>query len=207
MGQLNGCLFANCVYMHHRCTARKSKMYGYKERKAAQVAAYFALEAGGSINVLKLAKLLYLAERESMSRYDEPLFFDKLVSMDYGPVTSMSLDRIKGFSESAHWTEFLTDRENHFVAINSDKTAEDFDDLSRSDTGILQYLWGKFGNFDRFELAQWTHDNCPEWEDPRGSSKSISHSIVFKFLNKPNAETLANDISAYRNLASVMDAV
>ena len=56
-------------------------MYGYKERKAAQTAAFFALRSGGSINILKLAKLLYLAERESMEKFDEPLFYDRLVSM------------------------------------------------------------------------------------------------------------------------------
>jgi hypothetical protein len=31
-------------------------MFGYQERKAGQAAAFFALKAGGRINVLKLAK-------------------------------------------------------------------------------------------------------------------------------------------------------
>ena len=68
----------------------KPRMYGYKERKAAQVAAYFALKEQGSINVLKLAKLLYLAERESMRLFDEPMFFDRLVSMEQLTLVKMN---------------------------------------------------------------------------------------------------------------------
>ena len=33
---------------------------------AAQLCAFFALKEGGGINIVKLMKLLYLAERESM---------------------------------------------------------------------------------------------------------------------------------------------
>jgi hypothetical protein len=51
---------------------------GYDVGKAAQAAAYFALKSGSSINVLKLCKLLYLAEREFMARYDTPMFYESL---------------------------------------------------------------------------------------------------------------------------------
>ncbi|CAH1681162.1 hypothetical protein BOSEA31B_15139 [Hyphomicrobiales bacterium] len=38
-------------------------MNAIKPRKAAHVTAYFAIREGGTIDALKLAKLLYLAER------------------------------------------------------------------------------------------------------------------------------------------------
>ena len=59
---------------------------GYKARKAAQVAAFFAIKSGGTVNVLKLMKLMYLSEREFISRYDVPMLFDRLVSMKNGPM-------------------------------------------------------------------------------------------------------------------------
>ena len=46
---------------------------GYDVRKAAQVAAFFAIKAGGKINKLRLVKLIYLADRQFMIRYDEPM--------------------------------------------------------------------------------------------------------------------------------------
>ena len=48
-------------------------LHGYSARKAAQVAAFFAIKEGGAINVLKLAKLLYLSDREHLSQYDFPI--------------------------------------------------------------------------------------------------------------------------------------
>ncbi len=40
----------------------------FNEKKAAQAAAYFLLRAGGRLDVLKLMKLLYLAERRSFEK-------------------------------------------------------------------------------------------------------------------------------------------
>jgi len=181
-------------------------MYGYKERKAAQTAAFFALQAGGSINILKLAKLLYLAERESMSKYDEPLFYDRLVSMDHGPVTSISLNHLNGLSESIHWPKFVTDGGSYNIDAVKGIDFANLDELSRADLSILKELWEKFADFTGFQLRDWTHFNCPEWENPNGSSKRISHSQIYKFLNKPKANERAQEIIAYRRLHSTLDA-
>src|SRR6266480_1606796 len=45
----------------------------FNVRKAAQMAAFFAKQEGGTINVLKLVKLVYLANRAAMEKYDFPL--------------------------------------------------------------------------------------------------------------------------------------
>jgi len=180
-------------------------MFGYKERKAAQVAAFFALKSNGSINVLKLAKLLYLAERESMRRFDEPLFYDKLVSMDHGPVASISLNNINGLIESPHWSEFIADRAGHEVGLVPGKGFADLDDLSKADLKILEDLWSTFGDYDRYALRDWTHNNCQEWENPCGSSEPIPHDRVFKFLGKNNADSLAEAVRAYRSIERALD--
>ncbi len=180
-------------------------MYGYKERKAAQVAAFFALKSGGTINVLKLTKLLYLSERESMSSFDEPMFYDRLVSMDFGPVTSITLNLINKNIENKHWSTFLGQRVDMDIEVTRDLDLTKLDDLSRADLLILNNLWNKFGHFDRFELAKWTHDNCPEWRNPNGSSLPIEHNYVFKFLGKENAEELAHDVSAYRKVSHTFE--
>ena len=72
----------------------------FNERKAAQAAAYLLCKAGGSLNVLKLVKLMYLAERESLRRYGETITGDALVSMRNGPVLSATLDHINGLVPS-----------------------------------------------------------------------------------------------------------
>src|SRR6266496_928616 len=71
----------------------------YDEAKAAQIATFFALRREGAIEVLTLAKLMYLAERASYERYAAPLTGDKLCSMEHGPVLSQTLNYIRGEGE------------------------------------------------------------------------------------------------------------
>lgn len=175
-------------------------MYGYDEHKAAQIAAYFALREGGQINVLKLAKLMYLAERESMEAFDEPMFYDKLVSMDHGPVASISLNHINGLIPSDVWPRFLKGRNGYDVVAADGLALENLDHLSRADLGLLESLWSRFGSFDQFRLRDWTHQHCLEWENPHGSSTAIPADRVFKFLKKAAPEMLADAVHEHRLL-------
>ncbi|HCY54240.1 MAG TPA: hypothetical protein DF715_01480 [Oceanicaulis sp.] len=177
----------------------------YNLRRAAQVAAYFANREGGAINVLKLAKLLYLAEREHLDRYDEPMFYDRWVSMEHGPVTSITLNLINGLTESDDWSQFITDRANHEVAATQPQLAlERYDQLSKADIAILDSLWAQFGHMDRFELRDYTHENCPEWEDPDRSSKPIPYERVLKFLRKADTAALASEIEGWQHTSRVL---
>ena len=179
--------------------------HAYSPRRAAQVAAYFAQCAGGRINVLKLAKLLYLAEREHLAKFDEPMLYDRLVSMDHGPVTSMTLNYISGYLESDDWSEFLTDRDNHEVAAAQPGLAvERYDQLSKADITILDSLWKQFGHMDRFELRDYTHDHCPEWEDPKGSSEPIPYERVLKYLGKKEFSSITEDIGRWNAASRVL---
>lgn len=66
----------------------------YREDKATQTAARLLSHAGGRLPVLKLMKLLYLAERRAIVEYGRPMVFDSYCSMPHGPVMSFTLDRI-----------------------------------------------------------------------------------------------------------------
>jgi uncharacterized phage-associated protein len=177
----------------------------YNVRKAAQVAAFFAKEQGGKINVLKLVKLIYLAHRESLKAFDAPILQDKFVSMDHGPVNSITLNFINGLiDEKDDWSEFITDRHGHFIALAKQSlNISDFDELSKADIKILKYIWERFGGMDGFQLAGYTHKHCPEWEDPHGSSTPIPIERVLKFLGKPAGVELARKIEAERLMDSI----
>jgi uncharacterized phage-associated protein len=177
-------------------------MSGYDVAKAAQVAAYFAIKSGGQINVLKLSKLLYLAEREYMRRYDEPMFYDRLVSMPDGPVASITLNLINGNTEDEVWQRYIQPRVGYDVSANPDIQECALDELSQADVEVLNSLWDQFGRMGKYELRDWTHkaENIPEWEDPEGSSSRILHSKVFRLLGKNDPESLSRDIEEFRAL-------
>ncbi len=174
----------------------------FKVRKAAQVAAYFAKAEGGSINVLKLVKLIYLADREFLERYDATILNDRFVSMNHGPVNSMTYDYIKGCEEDRdNWEEFINDRTGHRVGLARENiTEDDLGELSDAELAVLADVWRRFGHMNGFEIREWTHDNCPEWEDPNGSSQSIPFARVLSHLGKSNVRELAAGIEAERTL-------
>lgn len=177
-------------------------MSWFKTRKAAQIAAFFARKEGGTINLLKLVKLIYLANRRAMERYDYPLFDDYLYSMDHGPVNSTVLDLINGARKDAEeWEEFVTSRSHNNVGLRQKRRAfSDLDELSDADLGVLNFIWERFGKKDKWELVDYTHKHCPEWEHPRGTSVLIPYERIFKVLGKKHSLELAQQIENQRAL-------
>ena len=150
----------------------------FNEKKAAQVAAYFLFRAGGPLTVLKLTKLLYLAERGSLEQFGEPMIGDHPVSMPHGPVLSTTLDHINGMLASGEggWDSWIADRQGHFLALRDPqrvRSPEDLLELSQSDVAVLAAVWDQFGGMGQWALRDWTHEHCAEWRDPEGSSVPI----------------------------------
>lgn len=135
------------------------------------------------MDILKLVKLMYLADRESMEAYGFPITGDRMVSMPHGPVLSQTYDHIKGGLESCPdgWDAWVADLERKRVSLKQ-REDQDLDELSRADEGILESVWNRFGAMTGWELRAFTHDNCAEWVDPRGSSSAISYARVFEVL-------------------------
>lgn len=177
------------------------KVDGFNARKAAQVVAYFAKAQGGSINVLKLVKLVYLADRAFLAKYDATITNDRFVSMDHGPVNSATLDHIDGCQVDDAWEAIVTDRAGHQVGLtNPEISFDDLDELSEAEVEVLEETWGKFGGMTKYQVRDYTHKNCPEWEHPHGSSNPIPFERVLKFLGKENSPLLATRIESERAL-------
>ena len=180
----------------------KMTIPGYNIRKAAQVTAFFAIKQGGAIEVLKVAKLLYLADREFLSRYNFPILFDCFVSMPHGPVTSMTLNYINGMEEQRdHWEDFVVGRAGNKVGVSrQDMSFDELDELSDAEVHVLEATWDQFGHMSSWAVRNYTHANCPEWEDPHGSSNPIPYERVLKFLHKENSAEIADEIESQRSL-------
>ncbi|MFK5996906.1 MAG: Panacea domain-containing protein [Rhodobacterales bacterium] len=151
----------------------------YNPEKAAQTIAYFAMREGGSINVLKVIKLVYLADRESLRLRGHPIQDEPRFSLPHGPVNSTTLDHLNGaYRENQPvWQTVLKDRADNKVGLaNKGLTEAELDMLSKREISILSSVWDKLGHMDRFDLADWTHlpENVAEWQDPDGSRRAIS---------------------------------
>src|SRR5258706_13297651 len=89
--------------------------------KATEVACEFLQREGGSINIMKLVKLVYLLDRLSVARRGIPVVGGSYFSLTNGPITSEFLDLINSGRlwglEKCRWEEFVGDRQDHEVAL------------------------------------------------------------------------------------------
>lgn len=176
----------------------------FDERKVAQTAAYFLHKRGDAMSHLKLMKLLYLADRESMQVYGTPISEDRMVSMPHGPVLSQTFDLMSGStrSQSGGWEEWIADIQDHEVRLRKPVDPENLGRLSDADIDILDQVWERFGHMSRWEIRDYTHDYCPEWKDPNGSSVPLQPLEVFKALghDPEQARELADELQQKRKI-------
>ena len=181
----------------------RRKLVGFKSRKAAQIAAFFANIGNGSIKKLKLAKLIYLAEREFLYKYKLPMLFDEFYSLPHGPVCSNALDGINGRLDKKEWDEFIR---RHGVEISCRKplNRSDADQISDAEYDVLNSVWSSFGWMNASEIRNYTHKNCPEYQELNSGRLPISYEDVFKALGfLDEADSLANNIADLRRLDSL----
>lgn len=141
------------------------RLVGYRARKAAQVAAYFLQNADGQMDKLKLIKLLYITERESVRKRGRPMLYDEYYSLKDGPICSNALNGLNLASDEKIWSQYLKLDGNEKRLLDHLLTADDLDEISLSDRKILDEVWATYGRMKTSEIRNWTHKNCPEYTE------------------------------------------
>ena len=162
------------------------------ERKVAQMAAYFISREGGSMPILKLMKLLYLSERESLKLYCIPMTGDHAVSMDLGPVLSNAYNLANNtsiYSVEDGWGFWMAPRNGNDITLKDKKNVceDNLDELSKADMQVLDSVWEQFGQYNEWKLSTYTHD-LKEWENPYGTSIQIHYKDIFVALDYEEEE-------------------
>jgi uncharacterized phage-associated protein len=152
----------------------------YREDKATQAAARLLQFRGGRMSHLKLIKLLYIVERESLIRFGVPVMYDSYASLPYGPIPSATLDRINEpeFYSDGYWNRHIAPKVNNEVSLRESTTVPN-DQLSRVEESLIDEVYSTYGNLTRCELVDLTH-TFPEYQDPQGSSIPIDPSDILR---------------------------
>jgi uncharacterized phage-associated protein len=189
-----------------------TNMATFNARKSAQVISFFIGKTGHHhINILKVVKLVYLADRRSIKKFGFPILDEERVSMPNGPVNSTTYSHACGEYDldACGWSEYLEDRAHHEIGAKKSLALEDLDELSEADIACLDETWAEFGHMDQWQLVRWTHDrkNIPEWEDPNGSSKPIPLERILTALKIDNADENAAIVEGEQHLEGVLDSL
>jgi uncharacterized phage-associated protein len=177
----------------------------FNEAKPAQMAAYFLGKADGAMPYLKLLKLLYLADREAMRATGDSISGDHFVSMPHGPVLSRTYELINHSTQSDTWDALMTTASGWRVKLRKPVARADLDELSDEDIDILNGIQRRFGAMSQWEIRDWTHEHCAEWEDPHGSSFPIRPGAMFRAVGCSASE--ANTRAARYNERRELDRV
>ena len=146
----------------------------YKEEKTAQMAARFLKLRGGKMSYVKLLKLLYMVDREALALFGRPVSYDNYSSLEHGPILSTTYNRIKGeavFGFDPPWEKYLTTRQGYDVLL---KNEAPISELSDAEVELIDEIFRKFGNWYRWKIVNYMHDNFPEWKDPGDSLPLLS---------------------------------
>ena len=139
---------------------------------------------------LKLIKLLYIADREALSRWNRPVTTDRFVSMKEGPVVSNIYDLIRSEpapNDQSIWHKHIQTVADWDVTLVSSPV---LDELSDAEEALLAEVFKTHGQKNRWTIVEETH-KFPEWKNPGTSSIPITYLEVLKAVHKDRSEVSA----------------
>lgn len=158
----------------------------YNEKKAAQAAGLLLRNAGGEMDYYVLTKILYIAERESLRKWNKLMFGGNLVSMEHGPVHGSILDSARHKdSTSLYWVKHISVPQDNIIRL-VDYSIED-DEMSNREIRLLNDLYEQFGNYSFKDMYKYVHE-FPEHEDPGTTSIPINVEEILSQLGRSEEE-------------------
>lgn len=159
--------------------------FSFGTRKIVEAAAtLLRAEACRRMSYLRLLKLLYIADRESLRESGRPIVGTRPVAMDFGPVLSEVLDLVNGqHADEAVWSEFIR-KDGYAVALEKDPGVLS---LSRHEIERLTKTSEEYRNTDDWEIVKQTHA-FEEWKNniTLGTSTPIPLEDMIKAVGRAN---------------------
>jgi len=154
------------------------------EKFAQAAAVLLKFEESREMDRVRLLKLLYIADRESIAQTGEPILGTKLVAMKWGPLHSKVLDLINGVGapeEEAVWSSYF-ENENYKVKLECDPGN---DELSPFEINLLNEISQKYAFVDDWDLVEATH-KFQEYEKNYAdeSSSPIPYEDIFRAVGR-----------------------
>jgi uncharacterized phage-associated protein len=181
----------------------------FSVERTAQAAAVLLREAEGQrMPYIRLIKLLYLADRESIQETSFPITGDDPYAMDHGPVLTLTLDLLRGRTVNPTareamptWKQWIRTVGDYDVELVGDPG---YRKLSRYEMKKLQEVAARYADRDHWAIIDELHRTLPEWRETYqfdGSSHRIDERTLLHAvgLGKRADEILA-EAESYRSL-------
>jgi hypothetical protein len=169
-------------------------LFRFNPLKSAQVAAYFLNRHGGKMDKYIALKMIYLADREALLRWNVSITGDSPVSMRFGPVPSRIYDLTKPEEKAgklaAIWKPIINTKTVEVLEVISNPGTSE---LSEEEMDLLNEIYDSFGAFTFEQMKDHCH-GLAEYDKavcdaPQGSrSKPISIESLLTAIGKSKQE-------------------
>jgi uncharacterized phage-associated protein len=176
------------------------------EKSIQATAALLATSSAKRMSRLRVLKLLYVAERETLKETGRTITGDRAVAMDHGPVLTSIYNLIKGqHADATRWNQFFSRDDQHDIELIADPGNEK---LSRYELSKLAQVARRFDDFNDWELVEHTH-GFEEWiknKPPAGSRRKIPLDDILAAIqmkhHKQSLKRQAAGLTSVRKLLS-----
>ncbi len=180
--------------------------FDFGTRKIIEAAAVLLRsEACHRMGYMRLLKLLYIADRESLAETGRPIVGTRPVAMDLGPVHSKALDLVRGTHYDAPaWSEFIV-KDGYSIEMSADPGVLS---LSRYEIAKLNEVQARYREVDDFDLSRITH-TFPEWRrrHQEGTSVTIPLEDIIEAVGRgEDQEEILEDAKEARELDRLLGA-
>ena len=148
-------------------------------QKTIAAVAFLMKKEGGRLDMFLTLKMLYLADKNALVKWGKPITGDSFVSMDKGPVISTTYNLFKGKEPEYQemWDAVFTKSPDYSVyQIGEADTGM----LSEREMETLEAARVQINEIPPYQVAKWLHKNCPEWQDPHGTSLPIDPRTILE---------------------------
>jgi uncharacterized phage-associated protein len=170
--------------------------FEFSIEKLVHSIAFFSKSGIRDLTKLKVAKLLYFADKEHLLEYGQPIIGDVYFCMDYGPVPSLSLNEMScaiggseislpNASDANLFSQVLNIKKLFYRYARFEVKDEGFNSavFSETELGALRHTVNVYGHKSAEELVDITHReptwNIPNQGRPRGSRALITYDLFF----------------------------
>ena len=173
------------------CECEPVIAFSFNVAKSIQAAKVLLELNGGDMDKYMFIKMLYLADRESLKKWGEPITGDSAVSMRYGPVLSTIYDLTKGDCAMFHeqWSAFIFDADEETNRVCLARFPESPpSELCRAEISILTSVFEMCKDWSWKKMRDYSH-SLEEYDKSVGSgSKPIPMERILKAVGKEESE-------------------
>jgi hypothetical protein len=172
------------------------------DRKATDAVARLLEKSGGAADYLRVVKLVYLADRDSIIRRGIPIVGGRYYSMRCGPTVGEVMNFANLEQNASGWTDHILPRQGTLLQL---KQPPAYGSLSQAELDILDGVVEEHASRSTAGLVKWCHQYCHEYEHVYWGRRKIEVESILRAGGK-TADRIHRVVKEAEELAE-LDAV